>query len=72
MPCNTVLTSDGKVAPDDKTAANVLGEFYKGRWIFVNLQALMAFMIGQLGPQGMQKLLDIFNFSWKIGRLPRD
>ncbi|GFU89874.1 putative RNA-directed DNA polymerase from transposon BS [Trichonephila clavipes] len=29
MPCNTVLTSDGKTAPDDKTAANVLGEFYK-------------------------------------------
>ncbi|GFV49339.1 RNA-directed DNA polymerase from mobile element jockey [Trichonephila clavipes] len=25
MPCNTVLTSDGKAAPDDKTAANVLG-----------------------------------------------
>ncbi|GFW90824.1 hypothetical protein TNCV_2418191 [Trichonephila clavipes] len=30
MPCNTVLTSDDKAAPDDKTAANVLGEFYKG------------------------------------------
>ncbi|GFV41467.1 probable RNA-directed DNA polymerase from transposon BS [Trichonephila clavipes] len=29
-------------------------------------------MIGHLGPHGMQKLLDIFNFSWKIGRLPRD
>ncbi|GFU80275.1 probable RNA-directed DNA polymerase from transposon BS [Trichonephila clavipes] len=30
------------------------------------------FMIGHLGPHGIQKLLDIFNFSWKIGRLPRD
>ncbi|GFS50004.1 hypothetical protein TNCV_1836481 [Trichonephila clavipes] len=30
MPCNTVLTLEGKAAPDDKTAANVLGEFYKG------------------------------------------
>ncbi|GFX85665.1 RNA-directed DNA polymerase from mobile element jockey [Trichonephila clavipes] len=30
MPCNTVLTSDGKAAPDDKTAAKILGEFYKG------------------------------------------
>ncbi|GFV76773.1 probable RNA-directed DNA polymerase from transposon BS [Trichonephila clavipes] len=30
------------------------------------------FMIGHLGPHDMQKLLDIFNFSWKIGRLPRD
>ncbi|GFV55423.1 hypothetical protein TNCV_2463131 [Trichonephila clavipes] len=30
MSCNTVRTSDGNAAPDDKTAANVLGEFYKG------------------------------------------
>ncbi|GFS72494.1 putative RNA-directed DNA polymerase from transposon BS [Trichonephila clavipes] len=30
------------------------------------------FMIGHLGPHGMQKHLDIFNFSSKIGRLPRD
>ncbi|GFX72096.1 probable RNA-directed DNA polymerase from transposon BS [Trichonephila clavipes] len=30
------------------------------------------FMIGHLGPHGMQKLLDTFNFSLKIGRLPRD
>ncbi|GFU71305.1 putative RNA-directed DNA polymerase from transposon BS [Trichonephila clavipes] len=30
------------------------------------------FMIAHLGPHGMQKLLDIFNFSWKIGRLLRD
>ncbi|GFV09623.1 putative RNA-directed DNA polymerase from transposon BS [Trichonephila clavipes] len=33
---------------------------------------ILGFMIGHLGPHGMQKLLDIFNFSWKIGRLPRD
>ncbi|GFV65292.1 RNA-directed DNA polymerase from mobile element jockey [Trichonephila clavipes] len=66
MPCNTVLTSDGKAAPHDKFAANVLGEFYKGP------DGIHEFMIGHLGPHGMQKLLDIFNFSWKIGRLPRD
>ncbi|GFX50991.1 putative RNA-directed DNA polymerase from transposon BS [Trichonephila clavipes] len=122
MPCNTVLTSDGKAAPDDKTAVNVLGEFYKGvgnlefkqnvilknrskriihncrtsssgNHIFINKFTLRelnfalrdmdfckspgpdgihGFMIGHLGPHGMQKLLDIFNFSWKIGRLPRD
>ncbi|GFU20847.1 RNA-directed DNA polymerase from mobile element jockey [Trichonephila clavipes] len=123
MPCNTVLTSDGKAAPDDKTAANVLGEFYKGvgnlkfnqndvilknrskrmihncrtsssgNHIFINKFTLRelnfalramdlrkspgpdgihGFMIGHLGPHGMQKLLDIFNFSWKIGRLPHD
>ncbi|GFX19339.1 RNA-directed DNA polymerase from mobile element jockey [Trichonephila clavipes] len=123
MPCNTVLTSDGKAAPDDKAAANVLGEFYKGvsnlefnqnddtlknrskrmihncrtsssgNHIFINKFTLRelnfalramdlrkspgpggihGFMIGHLGPHGMQKLLDIFNFSWKIGRLPRD
>ncbi|GFV13223.1 probable RNA-directed DNA polymerase from transposon BS [Trichonephila clavipes] len=30
------------------------------------------FIIGYLGPHGMQKLLDIFIFSWKIDRLPRD
>ncbi|GFW36664.1 putative RNA-directed DNA polymerase from transposon BS [Trichonephila clavipes] len=123
MPCNTVLTSDGKAAPDDKTAANALGEFYKGvgnlefnqndvilrnmskriilncrtsssgNHIFINKFTLRelnfalramdhrkspgpdgihGFMIGHLGPHGMQKRLDIFNFSWKIGRLPRD
>ncbi|GFV59127.1 probable RNA-directed DNA polymerase from transposon BS [Trichonephila clavipes] len=123
MPCNTVLTSDGKATPDNKTAANVLEEFYKsmgnlkfnqndvilknrskrmihncrtssaGNHIFINkftmrelnfaLRAMdlrkspghdgiHGFMIGHLGPHGMQKLLDIFNFSWKIGRLPRD
>ncbi|GFV40673.1 probable RNA-directed DNA polymerase from transposon BS [Trichonephila clavipes] len=123
MPYNTVLTSDGKTAPDDKTAANVLGEFYKGvgnlkfnqndvilknrskrmihncrtsssgNHIFINKFTLRelnfalramdlrkspgpdgihGFIIGHLGPHGMQKLLDIFNFSWKIGRLPRN
>ncbi|GFV41288.1 putative RNA-directed DNA polymerase from transposon BS [Trichonephila clavipes] len=120
MPCNTVLTSDGKAAPNDKTAANVLGEFYKGvgnlefnqkdvilknrskrmihncrtsSYIFINKFTLRklnfalramdlrkspdpdgihGFMIGHLGPHDMHKLLDIFNFSWKIGRLPRD
>ncbi|GFV08876.1 putative RNA-directed DNA polymerase from transposon BS [Trichonephila clavipes] len=123
MPCNTVLTSDGKAAPDDKTAANVLGEFYKGvgnlefnqndvilknrskrmihncrssssgNHIFINKFTLRelnfavramdlhkspgpdgihGFMIGHLGHHGMQKLLDILNFSWKISRLPRD
>ncbi|GFX29757.1 RNA-directed DNA polymerase from mobile element jockey [Trichonephila clavipes] len=120
MPCNTVLTSDGKAASDDTTAANVLGEFYKGvgnlkfnqndvilknrskrmihnchtsssgNHIFINKFTLRelnfalramdlrkspgpdgihGFMIGHLGPHGMQKLLDIFNFSWKIGHL---
>ncbi|GFW39540.1 putative RNA-directed DNA polymerase from transposon BS [Trichonephila clavipes] len=114
MPCNTVLTSDDKAAPDDKTTANVLGEFYKivgnfefnqndvilknrskrmihncrtsssGNHIFINKFTLRelnfalramdlrkspgpdgihGFMIGHLGPHGMQKLLDIFNFS---------
>ncbi|GFW33196.1 probable RNA-directed DNA polymerase from transposon BS [Trichonephila clavipes] len=123
MPCNTVLTSDGKAAPDDKTTANVLGEFYKGvgnlkfnqndvilknrskrmihtcrtsssgNHIFINKFTLTelnfalramdlrkspgpdgihGFLIGHLRPHGMQKLLDIFNFSCKIGHLPRD
>ncbi|GFV90621.1 RNA-directed DNA polymerase from mobile element jockey [Trichonephila clavipes] len=123
IPCNTVMTLDGKAAPDDKTAANVLEKFYKGvgylkfnqndvilinrskrmihicrtsssgNHIFINKFTLMklnfairaidlrkspgpecihGFMIGRMGPHGMQKLLDIFNFSWKIGRLPSD
>ncbi|GFW56652.1 RNA-directed DNA polymerase from mobile element jockey [Trichonephila clavipes] len=30
MPFNTVLTSDDKAAPNDETAVNALGDFYKG------------------------------------------
>ncbi|GFV76426.1 hypothetical protein TNCV_4546501 [Trichonephila clavipes] len=114
MPCNTVLTSYGKAAPDDKSATNVLGEIYKGvgnlkfnqndvtlkkrskrmiyncrtsssgNHIFINKFTLRelnfalrtmdlckslgpdgihGFMIGHLGPHGIQKLLDTFNIS---------
>ncbi|GFT04608.1 putative RNA-directed DNA polymerase from transposon BS [Trichonephila clavipes] len=39
---------------------------------FPGPDGIYGLMIDLLGPHGMQKLLDIFNFSWKIGRLPRD
>ncbi|GFS93528.1 uncharacterized protein TNCV_1982271 [Trichonephila clavipes] len=35
-------------------------------------EGIDGFMIGHLGPHGMQKFLDMFRISWKIGRLPRD